>query len=308
MTQNNQSNIGSSETTRESPFYSFDFTNYIEYHRPDQKCQEDISITISFLEWFIGFTEGDGCFEHRLEEKRPRLSFNIVQKDACLLYKLKKGLGFGSVYHFTRVIDDKVEAYSRFSVGDKRGIQRLQSIFNGNLVLPKKRAQFNDWVNFKEKIQHPTFSLSHRYVLPTLETAWISGFIEAEGCFYVESKDSETGFKVKKQKLTLTQSDTHGESAILEHISILFEDTGKLYLAREGASPEKPNAYRIEIRTKKRHKIVVEYLQRFCLKGKKRISFFRWWRIYLMRLNELHLLQANQKKLKRLCQSVNKDL
>lgn len=76
--------IGSSETTREPPFsfYSFDFTNYIKYHRPEHKCQEDISITINFLEWFIGFAEGDGCFESWLEESRPGLSFTIVQKDS----------------------------------------------------------------------------------------------------------------------------------------------------------------------------------------------------------------------------------
>ena len=32
-----QNHIGSSETTREPPFYSFDFANYIKYHRPEHK-------------------------------------------------------------------------------------------------------------------------------------------------------------------------------------------------------------------------------------------------------------------------------
>lgn len=41
-----QNCIGSSETTREPPFYSFDFTNYIKYHRPEHKCKEDLSIRI----------------------------------------------------------------------------------------------------------------------------------------------------------------------------------------------------------------------------------------------------------------------
>ena len=145
-----QNSIGSSETTREPPFYdtsnihtspfpltnvkqitrgdvkqtsstevlkecyNFDFDNYIKYHQPEHKCKEDISITIHFLEWFIGFAEGDGSFESRLAEGRPRISFTIVQKDSQLLYKLKKGLGFGSV--------SKDRSFYRFRVDDKRGI------------------------------------------------------------------------------------------------------------------------------------------------------------------------------------------
>ena len=292
MIYNYQDNIGSSETTRESPSSTFDFVNYIKYHRPEHKCNEDISITTHFLEWFIGFVEGFGSFQSRLDQGRPRLSFTIVQKDPQLMYKVKKGLGFGSV--------SKDRIYSRFTIDDKRGIQRLQSIFNGNLVLPKRRIQFANWVNFKEKIHHPTFFLSHRFVLPTLGTAWISGFIEAEGCFYVGSSHKATGFRIQDQKLSLTQTDTHGESQILKHINTLFEGHGQLYLAKA------PNCFRIEIRTLECHKIVVEYLKRFNLKGKKRISCFRWWRVYLMQLNKQHLIQANQKKLQRLCQNLNK--
>ena len=106
-----QNFIGSSETTREPPFYSFDFTNYIKYHRPEHKCQEDISITINFLEWFIGFAEGGGCFEYRLEEGRSRLSFTIAQKDSQLLYKVKEGLAFGSVSKHKNYLTKRFSIY-----------------------------------------------------------------------------------------------------------------------------------------------------------------------------------------------------
>jgi len=291
-----QNFIGSSETTREPPFYSFDFTNYIKYHRPEHKCKEDISITINFLEWFIGFAEGNGCFEYRLEEGRPRLSFTIVQKDFQLLYKLKKGLGFGSV---SKHRNDLTE---RFSINDKRGIQRLQSIFNGNLVLPKRRIQFDNWVNFKKQAQHSTFYLSNRSVIPTLKTAWLSGFVEAEGCFYARLSKKSTGFLITNHKLTITQTDTHGERKILKDINNLFQNNGNLYLAKS------PNCFRIEINNLKCLQIVIEYFQHFGLKGKKHIAYFRWWRIYLMRLDNVHFLEANQKKLQRLCHNLNNSL
>ena len=271
--------------------YNFDFDNYIKYHQPEHKCKEDISITIHFLEWFIGFAEGDGSFESRLAEGRPLFSFTIVQKDSQLLYKVKKGLAFGSV--------SKDRNFYRFRVDDKRGIQRLQSIFNGNLVLPKRRIQFENWISFKKKVQHSTFCLYNRSLMPTLKTAWLSGFIEAEGCFYVRLSKKTSGFRIADQKLTITQTDTHGERNILKHINNLFESKGNLNLAKS------PNCFRIEICSLKCHKIVVEYFQHFGLKGKKHISYFRWWRIYLMRLDNGHLLEGNQKKLQRLCQNLN---
>lgn len=286
-----ENHIKSSETTRESPSYNFDFANYIKYHRPEQKCQEDISTTTHFLEWFIGFAEGDGCFTYWLDQGRPRLSFKIVQKDVSLLYKIKKGLGFGSV--------SKDRNYLSFYVGDKRGIQRLQSIFNGNLVLPKQRLRFENWVNFKNNSQDFTLSFNNRTVMPTLETAWLSGFIEAEGCFYVQLSKKSTGFRIKSQKLTITQTDTHGEKDILKDINNLFQNKGNLYLAKP------PNCFRIEIIHLECLKIVVKYFQRFGLKGKKHIAYFRWYRIYLMGLDSNHLLKGNQKKLQRLCENLN---
>ncbi len=141
--------IESSETTREPPFFNFDFANYIKHHRPELQCQEEISITTHFLEWFIGFAESNGCFESRLTKDGPRISFTIVQKDLQLLYKVKKGLGpFRDLQEIFSCLGfgsfSKDRNYLHFRVDDKRGIQRLQSIFNGNLVLPKRRTQFSN--------------------------------------------------------------------------------------------------------------------------------------------------------------------
>ena len=77
--------IGSSETTREAPdtiqtseiviVKKFSFNEYI---LPEHKKNNDFS----FLERFIGFSEGDACFCSRIADTRARLSFEIVQKAA----------------------------------------------------------------------------------------------------------------------------------------------------------------------------------------------------------------------------------
>jgi hypothetical protein len=53
-----------------------------------------------FLEWLVGFTEGDGCFVIKkpwLKKKDRRLTFSIAQKDRVVLDFIKESLGFGNV-------------------------------------------------------------------------------------------------------------------------------------------------------------------------------------------------------------------
>ena len=193
--------LGSSETTREPPFYSFHFDNYKQYHQPQQKahltshasCQRLTEVEVSanakyfqFLEWFIGFAEGDGTFSMRQEDGRFRFLFEVGQKDPKILYKIKKTLGFGRVSFFVRenARTGKKTEYWRYSVDNKRGLQRIMSIFNGNIVLPKRRTQFEDWVCKAKRFHSIDFFFDPRPVSPSLTTGWISGFIEAEGCFY----------------------------------------------------------------------------------------------------------------------------
>lgn len=154
--------IGSSETTREPPLSSFDFSNFIEHHLVQHKTHADQS----FLEWLVGFAEGDGTFcsrEISLQQPKPfngetnastgeeapaeillqstqkplkrRLLFQLVQKDPKVLHRIRAELGFGAV----RQSGNGLATHWRYTVEDRRGLQRIMAILNGNLVLPKRR-------------------------------------------------------------------------------------------------------------------------------------------------------------------------
>lgn len=291
----NKEVIGSSETTREPPHHSnLVFDDYRLHHCPDhaKNCFDQ-----AFLEWFVGFSEGDGTFSYR-EEPQLRFLFEIGQKDPKILYKIRKVLGFGRVSFYSR--DDKT--YWRFSVEDKRGLQRIISIFNGNIVLPKRQFQFREWVLKGKRICHPNFLLSDRRVFPSLETGWLSGFMEAEGCFYAGFTQPSQRYTISSrlsQKVTITQKDERGEKEVLESIGQLLGSNSKLSLAK------KPDCYRIELSSLKSHQIIVFYIKKFPLRGEKGIAFRRWWRVYLLRVKKQHLTEKGILKMRRLCQKIN---
>lgn len=292
--------LGSSETTREptlyqlSKPYAFNFDDFLDNYQPEHlrtRSREEVNL---FLQWFVGFSEGDSCFEHRIEKGRSRVSFTIKQNQAPLLYKIRKSLGFGTVRK-----DSSAEGIYRFTVEDKMGIRRLMAIFNGNIILPKIRCRYKNWV---EKIKFwPDFQVREHLVNPSLETAWLSGLAEAEGCFYAvlttPSQRSIQEFRLT-QKFTLTQKNVLGEKKILEQISDLFESKAKL-------NSVKGDCFRVEIHSLKSQQIVADYFTKFCFKGKKKITAFRWWRIFLLRSDKAHYEKANKPKLKRLVNSLN---
>ena len=121
--------IGSSETIRKTTFNFFNYTQNIVSHH--------IKINKDFLEWFIGFAEGDGSFI----VSNNRLFFIINQKQQKILYIIKKNLGFGKVSTY--------KTYSRYIVADKENIDKLIFIFNGNLVLNKTNTRFLSWLHVR---------------------------------------------------------------------------------------------------------------------------------------------------------------
>jgi hypothetical protein len=312
-----QNKLGSSETTREAPHFfenqplrffdskkrhligfDFDFQNFL--------CPEHKKfLNISFLEWLIGFTEGDHCFIVEENQGKLKLRFEINKTDPKLLYKIRTELGFGRV-----LLGDNQQNCWKYTVCDKKGIQRLISLFSGNLIIPKRIAQFEKWVetavntsictsNFIQNVRPVSEPVSI-----CLQTAWFSGFLEAKGCFYVRYWHAAAGHSsgYLEQKVQLINPDFKANSEIFQNISILFD---------KSLIPQiKQNVEYFEICSTESQKILIDYLQRFPFQGVKKIIFQRWYRVYLYRverrLEQDLLTEKSLRKLIRLCHAINK--
>lgn len=116
-----------SNSNRSFDFSSFE-TKYSKLYPHSSKPSK------AFLEWFIGFTEGDGSFIV------PGLQFVITQSSSValrvqVLNYIQTNLGFGKV-----IQQSKSNHTHRFIVQDVSNILLICLIFNGNMVFYTKNS------------------------------------------------------------------------------------------------------------------------------------------------------------------------
>jgi len=270
--------MGTSETTREAShsFISFQlFYTRLGYHNP--------KLTVDWLRWFIGFTEGDGS----LITSMGRVTFVLTQKEEAILVHIQSMLGFGYV---RRDVDKDGSVCYRYIVDDLRGVLLLALLFNGNLVLLHRVHQLREWLAvINRSLANPLsrhFGLMTPIVLidalflPGLHDAWLSGFTDAEGCFNISiRKDSRysSGFRVT-MRFILDQKNALG---LMAHIKSLF-GSGSITVRFIGM-------FRYTCESMQGLAGVNLYFQSYPLKTKKASSLANWLKAYTMLVNQEHL-------------------
>lgn len=235
---------------------------------PDQTLQSQSN---EFLEWFIGFTEGDGSF---IVTKRNDLKFVITQstEDKQVLDWIQNTLGFGKVIA-------QGKRTSRFIVQDTKGIFLILLLFNGNLVLPTRKKNFLCFLGafnqkIKErKINYERIEYIESQILPSLDTSWLAGFTDAEGCFTVSFLTQPVNSKAFRLRYIVSQKGD-ANLPILSHLIVLFQGGSiEAHSIKSNYSyicSGKKNCYKI-----------YSYFNRFRLKTKKQESYTLWKEIHI---------------------------
>jgi hypothetical protein len=268
----------SSETTRETSF------NFNAYRKISGNSPEKISD--DWLTWFIGFSEGDGAF---ITEINKRLRFVLTQKEIGILHHIQTTLNIGRVKTYGQ--------FSRYHVDDVQGIRILIALFNGNIVLDKRKVQIKKWLDTLNIVQ------LDNNVLPLLTNSWISGFIDAEGCFNVQlfkRKAMLLGYQVKL-RFMIDQKDC------LENM-LFIKDQLNLFLTHRKLNKVKVDTgsmYRIESNSFIKVPLIIEYLNRFKLKTKKQEAFNKWVLVYKLVQKKAHLTETGLSEIRLLSKQVN---
>jgi hypothetical protein len=334
---------GSSETIRQAPCFHFEFFYKYAHAKHVPRISEE------FLEWFIGFFEGDGyigfskpyVFERCRNKKIykevacERLRFSICQKEKRIIEKIAYTFGFGSVSSF--IINKKT--YWRWTLNSNKAIENIAYLLSGNLILVERQKQFLKWIEVGQKKGLFKFPFDKKQPWTAsigLNNGWLSGFIDAESCFYVYcsipsflkkeldklpkmkkkwSKDQHQIFKKVSQykhkmrlyqKMSLTQISTRETNELFKQILFLFE--GKSLSIFQNKTIKKmtnKNYVRIELSSVCSQKIIIDYLSKYNLKTIKNVTFKRWLRINRRRTEGVHLTLKATQRLYRLAKAIN---
>jgi hypothetical protein len=268
----------------------FNFENF--YSKYSEHLPQNNLPSIKFLTWLIGFTEGEGSF---IINNRGDLCFVITQSnmDIYVLEFIKEILGFGKVISHSKIT-------SRYVTQNKKEIELLIHLFNGNLILPRRKEKFeefvrgfNRWVT-KGRIQLNIVEIKHTSILPCLNNNWLSGFTDGEGCFTC-SINNDKGFSFN---FNISQKWEQNVS-ILKHFGLLF-NAGKVL------KHTSDNAYEYRISGLENCKNIFTYFDNYNLITKKSASYIAWKKIHVDLLNKNHLDPIKRIELKEKTRLINK--
>lgn len=200
-------------------------------------------------DWIIGFSEGEGSWFSRKNNSR---GFEIGQdkSDSQILYRIKGSLGYGKVYHNTQT------NLSRYVMLTDQA-EMIYTYYNGHFRMQKTLKRFTTWA---ENLAPKNLNIQQEIKVTALEdNAWLSGFIDAEGCFRI-AEDKGRG----KVIFEISQK----EREILEKIAEFLKLKNNIYLDR--------GTYVLATSSQDARKRLKKYINKYPLKTKKRIAFNLW--------------------------------
>jgi len=272
---------GSSETLRDIAYDFDEYSLLIPQHK--NKFQK------SFLEWFIGLTEGCGSFI--VSKNKVYFDITLNLDDIQVIYYIRKELGFGQV-KVKVLIRDGDKPKCSFYVSSSINFLRLIHLFNGNLSSNTKKEEFKEWLNTFNELYNMNVYFKDQLVKISLHSGWLSGFIDgySTNCFLVagggacllKSDNSTlnsssnllgTGYNCKFEVCS-AQKDLD----VIKSIRDVFFNLNTLEYKNIKKSEE---GWIFYCSSSTKLKVIINYFSRYNLKTKKSLLFTKWRKIRL---------------------------
>eukprot|EP00388_Colpodella_angusta_P004941 GDKJ01015697.1.p1 GENE.GDKJ01015697.1~~GDKJ01015697.1.p1 ORF type:complete len:341 (+),score=-0.80 GDKJ01015697.1:1-1023(+) len=219
-----------------------------------------------FKAWFVGFCEGDAYLPC------PQNKFKLIinQRNVDVLLYIQETLGMGHVHivpnsvrtvKSTRTDHEELTGHYRLTISVRTDIMLLYTWFLQYSVLHRTWETIKVWA-LMHNLPAPAETIVP--VPFSLDTAWFSGFTDAEGCFNMES--------AKLQKRNMGFRVGWAQKNELEFLQLLqkaLNGVGSIYRGTNGND-------RYTVASASGLDILVAYFTRFPLHSCKLSSFTRW--------------------------------
>lgn len=228
--------------------------------------------------YMVGLFEGDGFFTVSKKGKyfQCELGIELSIQDVQLVYKIKNLLGVGVVGF--RETGEKIKmVYLRVRKKDHL-INNVLPIFNKYPLFSNKQY---DYLRLKNIVlsNYVLYNDIPKYVRPTLPfntmesiikapyfSAWLVGFIEAEGCFSVYKVSKPENYDVASFDI----SQTNGEILILA-IRKFLSLTPNIY-------KDKTNNFKLKVSSVRSLENIIKFIDKAPVKllGNKKLQYIIW--------------------------------
>ena len=263
----------------------------------------DKHINNSFCSYLTGLIEGDGTIvvPKTLRSPKDKLNYASVQivfhlKDLPLALMIQKELGLGSLSR-----KKGVNAYV-LTINSYDGIYLIISIINGNMKTPKIHSLYN-LIDFLNQVKGSNIEKKPLNNSPLQNSAWLSGFIEANGSFQVRTTLLSKYPKYEcKLEISQRRIDHKGYDNLefLNQIAIMF-DTVVKEIRSSSSNPE----YRVRTVNIKGNVNVQNYLINYPLFGTKHLDSISWMMVLDLFVKGEHKTTLGKEKIQEIKSSMN---
>ena len=232
--------------------------------------------------YLAGLIEGDGYITITNKDSVILgITFNL--KDKPLAEKLLRILGGGFI---VKRKTNSVEL--RFS--HKQTLCQIIELINGKFRTPKIDQLYKlvDWMNKKHSMNITKLPLNDS---PILKDSWLSGFIDADGCFYIRNSLKQIICKFNLEQRMIYPKTNENYNTILNKICLAF---GVKLNIRERIS-KKNSYYIIKLENQNAVKLLINYLDAYPLLSSKHLDFLNWKIVFNEIVNKNHMTVEGRK-------------
>jgi hypothetical protein len=239
---------------------------------------ENKKLNPNFCSYFCGLIEGDGSIiVPSIERSRKgRINYPSIQivfdsRDLPLALIVQKELNFGNLSK------TKGSNCYRLSINTLEGIITVVKMINGFMRTPKVYNLYKliDFLNVKYPDLH--IMKKDKDVSPINSNSWFSGFIDADGHFYVNYNLKHSSRYALSCKFFLIQSTVdkwgYDKKDIMDIISSFLNVKVAL---KTNEKIKGKMAYSITTNSLNNNLILIEYLDKYSLFSSKYLNYLDW--------------------------------